>query len=92
MYYGNARIKCPNDGCNQKICLSNSIKHIKSTCDHRHVQCPAIECKVTGTRNDVFTHSTQCLIHTVLCCGCKINWNVLATGHNCEKSKEYNKL
>ena len=26
------------------------------------------------------------------CSCCKINWTLLATGHNCEKSKEYNKL
>ena len=37
----------------KKICLSNWIKHITSTCDHRPVQCPAIKCKVTGTPNDV---------------------------------------
>ena len=92
LFYRNARIKCPNDGCNQKICLSNWFKHIKSTCDHRLVQCPAIKCKDTGTPNDIFTHSIQCPFHTVWCSGCKINWTVLATGHNCEKSKEYNKL
>ena len=82
--YRHARIKCPNDFCNQKIRLSNWFKHIKSTCNHCLVQCPAIECKVTGTHNDVFTHSIQCLFHTVWCSGCKINWTVLETGHKCE--------
>ena len=90
MFYRNALIQCPNDGCNQKLSLSNRFKHIKSTCDHRLVQCPAIECKVTGTPNDVFTYSIQCPFHTVWCSGCTINWPVMATGHNCEKSKECN--
>ena len=76
----------------KKISLSNWFKHIKSTCDYCLVQCPAIECKVTGTPNDVLRHSIQCPFHTVRCSGCKINWTVLPTGHNCEKSKEYNKL
>ena len=75
-----------------KISLSNWFKHIKSTCDYRLVQCPAIECRVTGTPNDALTHSIQCPFHTVCCFGCKINWTVLATRHNCDKSKEYNKL
>ena len=30
--------------------------------------------------------------HNVWCGGCKTNWTVLATGHNCEITKEYNKL
>ena len=85
LFYRNARTKCRNDGCNQKICLSNWFKHIKFTCDHRLVQCPAIECKVTWTFSDVYTHSIQCPFHTVWCSGCKINWTVLAIGHNCEK-------
>ena len=73
LFYQNARIQCLNDGCNQKISLSNWFKQIKSTCDHRLVQCPANECKVTGTPNDVLTHSIQCPFHSVWCSGCKIN-------------------
>ena len=92
LFYRNSLIQCPNDGCNQKISLSNWFKHITSTCDHRLVQCSAIECKVTGTPNDVLTHSIQCPFYTVWSSGCKINWTVFATGHNCEKSKEHNKL
>ena len=42
-----------------KISLLNWFKHIKSTCDHRLLQCLAIECKVTETPDDVFTHSIQ---------------------------------
>ena len=57
---------------------------IKSTCDHRLVQCPAIEYKVTGTPNYVLTHSIQCPFYTVWWSGCKINWTLLATKHNCE--------
>ena len=49
LFYQNALIQCPNDGCNQKISLSNWFKHIKSPYDYRLAQCPAIECAVTGT-------------------------------------------
>ena len=73
LFYQNALIQSPNDWCNQKISLSNWFKHINSTCDYSLVQCPAIECNVTGTPNDVFTNFIQCPFHTVWCYGCKIN-------------------
>ena len=92
LFYLNALIQCFNSGCNQKVSLSNWFKQIKSTCDHRLVQCPAIQCSVKGTLNKVLFHSIQRPVHTVWCSSCKINWTILATGNNCKKSKEYNKI
>ena len=85
LFYLNAFIQCSNNGCNQKVSLSNWFKNIKSTCNHRLVKCPAIQCSVTDTPNKVFIYSIQCHFHTIWCSGCKINWIVLATGHNCKK-------
>ena len=87
LFYKNALIQCDNNGCNQILSLSNWYKHIKFNCDYRIVHCPAIECSVKGNPNDILTHSLQCPFHTVWCAGCKINWTVLAIGHNCEKVK-----
>ena len=40
----------------------------------------------------VTTHSIQCPLHCVWCAGCKMNWTVLATDHNCNKTKEFARL
>ena len=92
LFYTNALIQCDNNGCNQKVSLSNWYKHIRFNCDYRIVNCPAIECSVKRNPKDIITHSFQSRFHTVWCAECKINWTVLATGHNCDKSKKYNKL
>ena len=89
LFYKNALIQCDNSDCNQKISFSMWYKHIKFNCEHRIVKCPAIQCSFTGTPNGICSHSFQCPFHTIWCAGCKTNWTVLATGHNCEKSKEY---
>ena len=86
MFYQNAFIPCDNYGCNQKVSLSKWCDHIKFKCDHRIVQCLAIQFSITGKPNDILTHSIQCPFYTVWCAGCKINWTVLSTSHNCEKS------
>ena len=44
LIFKNALIQYDNNGCNQKLCLSNWYKHIKFKCDYRIVNCPAIEC------------------------------------------------
>ena len=87
-FYNDGLMQCPNDECNQKISLSKWYKHIKFDCDHRIVKCPSIQCSFTGKPNQVFSHSIQCPFHTIWCAGCKTNWTVLTTSHNCEKSKE----
>jgi hypothetical protein len=89
LFYNNAQCQCDNDGCNEKLSLSKWYKHIKFTCDHRIVKCPADKCSIIGKPNIICAHSFQCPFHTTWCAGCKTNWTVLATGHNCEKSKEY---
>ena len=85
LYYRNALIQCDNNGCNQKVSLTNLCNHIKFKCEHCIVQCPAIQCLITGKLNDMLTNSTP--FHTVWSAGCKINSTVLATSHNCKKSK-----
>ena len=45
-----------------------------------------------STVDYVTTHSIQCPLHCVCCAGCKMNWTVLVTDHNCEKTKEFAKL
>ena len=92
LFYRNALIPCDNYECNQIVSLSNWCNHIKFKCDHRIVQCPAIHCSINGKPNDILSHSIQCPFHTVWCARCKIKWTVLATSHNCEKSKEYKQL
>ena len=46
VFYKNALIQCDNNGCNQKLSLSNWYKHIKFNCEYRILNCPAIECSV----------------------------------------------
>ena len=41
LFYKNALLQCDNNGCNQKLSLSNWYKHIKFNCDYRIVNCPA---------------------------------------------------
>ena len=65
---------------------------MKFCCEFRSVKCPALQCSFTGTPHDVMAHSVRCIYHMVWCSGCKINWTVLSTGHNCEASKEVRKL
>jgi hypothetical protein len=91
-FYLNALIKCTNHGCDQVFSLYNWVYHMKFCCEHRIVKCPAVQCSFTGTPHDVMTHSVRCIFHLVWCAGCKVNWTVLSTGHNCEASKEYRKL
>ena len=92
MFYQNARISCLNPACNQVLSLVNWDYHMQFCCDHRSVKCPAIQCSFTGTPIVVMNHSVRCIYHMVWCAGCKVNWTVLATGHNCESSKEFSKL
>ena len=92
LFYQNALISCTNPGCNQVFSLLNWVYHMKFCCEHRLVKCPAVQCSFTGTPHDVMSHSVRCLFHLIWCAGCKVNWTVLSTGHNCEASKEFNKL
>ena len=92
LFYQNAVIFCGNHACNQELSLSNWYYHMKFCCDHRIVKCPAIQCSVAGNPKYVMAHSVQCVFHIIWCAGCKVNWTVLSTGHNCERSKELRKL
>ena len=92
LFYQNAKMLCGDPTCNQVLSLYNWSYHMKFCCDQRIVKCPAIQCSFTGNPNDVMSHSVQCLFHIVWCAGCKVNWTVLSTGHNCERSKELRKL
>lgn len=92
MCYNDALIQCDNSGCNQKLSFSKWYKHIKFNCPYRIVKCPAIQCSFTGTPNRICSHSFLCPFHTKWCTRFKTNWTVLATGHNCDKSKEYQEL
>ena len=82
LFYRNALIQYDNNGCNQKVSLSNWCNHIKFNCNNRIVQFQAIRCSITGKPNDILTHSIQCLFYTVWCAGCKIKFTVLAISHN----------
>ena len=90
LFYKDALLKCDNSECNQKLSFSKWYKHIKFNCDHRIVKCPSIQCSATGTPTGIISHSLQCPFHSIWCAGCKLNWTVLCTAHNCEKSKEVN--
>ena len=92
VFYQNAKISCGNPTCNQVLSFYNWYYHMKFCCDQRTVKCPAIQCSFTGTPQDVMYHSVRCIYHIVWCAGCKVNWTVLSTGHNCEGSKEFRKL
>ena len=87
-----ALVKCDNSCCDQLISLDNWVNHVKYDCPNRIVQCPARNCPFIGPVDYVTTHSIQCPLHCVWCAGCKMNWTVLATNHNCEKTNEYAKL
>ena len=89
MFYKDALLQCDNTGCDKKLIVSKWYTHVKFNCIHRIVKCPAIQCSFTGIPNEVCSHSFQCPFHTIWCAGCKTNWTVLATGHNCDKSREY---
>ena len=91
-FYLDAKVSCGNRSCTQVLSLYNYYYHITSCCEFRSVKCPAIQCSFTGTPHDVMSHSVQCIHHLVWCSGCKVNWTVLSTGHNCERSKEVSKL
>lgn len=84
-------VKCDNQFCDQMISFDNWSHHVKFECKQRNVQCPASGCPIIGFPDYVISHSIQCPFHFVWCAGCRMNWTVLATGHNCEKSKEYAK-
>ena len=92
LFYKNALIQCDNNDCKEKLSFAKWYNHIKFNCEHRNVKCPAVHCSFTGIPTRVLSHSLQCPFHTTWCAGCKTNWTVLATGHNCEKSKEYQEL
>ena len=92
LFYLCSFISCDNQKCILDLSLYNWYYHTKFCCGHRSVKCPAVQCKFTGTPHEVMTHSVRCIYHIVWCAGCKVNWTVLSTGHNCEASKEFRKL
>ena len=91
-FYLNTFISCDNPQCSLDLSLYNWCYHTKFCCEHRIVKCPAVQCSFTGTPHEVMHHSVCCIYHIIWCAGCKVNWTVRSTGHNCEASKEFRKV
>ncbi len=55
-YFETMLIRCPQEGCNKHVPLSNYVKHVEHECDAVIVTCPVDNCGYQASKSDMARH------------------------------------